>query len=62
MKKYLDLATAASVALSAGSFANAQNYTQVNLVANTAGVAPLTAQCSGCSWPARSFVPAELLV
>jgi uncharacterized protein (TIGR03118 family) len=28
--------------LSAGSFADAQNYTQVNLVANTSGVAPVT--------------------
>src|ERR1700750_2331923 len=42
MKKYLGLATAASLALSVGSFANAQHYTQVNLVANTSGVAPVT--------------------
>ena len=42
MKKQLGLATAASLALSVGSFANAQNYTQVNLVANTSGVAPVT--------------------
>ena len=42
MQKYLCLATAASLALSVGSFANAQNYTQVNLVANTSGVAPVT--------------------
>jgi hypothetical protein len=42
MKKNLGLVTAASLALSAGSFANAQNYTQVNLVANTSGVAPVT--------------------
>jgi uncharacterized protein (TIGR03118 family) len=42
MKKQLGLAMAASVALSVGSFANAQNYTQVNLVANTSGVAPVT--------------------
>jgi uncharacterized protein (TIGR03118 family) len=42
MKKYLGLATAALLALSIGLFANAQNYTQVNLVANTSGVAPVT--------------------
>jgi uncharacterized protein (TIGR03118 family) len=42
MKKQLGLAAAASLALSIGSFANAQNYTQVNLVANTSGVAPVT--------------------
>src|ERR1700748_809389 len=42
MKKYLGLATAASLALSVGSFANAQNYTQVNLVANPSGLAPVT--------------------
>jgi uncharacterized protein (TIGR03118 family) len=41
-KKYLGLATAASLALSVGSFGNAQNYTQVNLVANTSGLAPVT--------------------
>jgi uncharacterized protein (TIGR03118 family) len=40
MKKYL--ASAASLALSVGSFASAQNYTQVNLVANTSGIAPVT--------------------
>jgi uncharacterized protein (TIGR03118 family) len=42
MKKHLGLVTAASLGLSLGSFANAQNYTQVNLVANTSGVAPVT--------------------
>jgi uncharacterized protein (TIGR03118 family) len=42
MKKHLGLVTAASLGLSIGSFANAQNYTQVNLVANTSGVAPVT--------------------
>ena len=42
MKKYPGLAAAAWLALSVGSFANAQNYTQVNLVANTSGVAPVT--------------------
>jgi uncharacterized protein (TIGR03118 family) len=39
---FLSLATAASLALSLGSFASAQHYTQVNLVANTSGVAPVT--------------------
>ena len=42
MKKYPGLAAAAWLALSIGSFADAQNYTQVNLVANTSGVAPVT--------------------
>jgi uncharacterized protein (TIGR03118 family) len=42
MKKHLGLAAAASLALYAGSFASAQHYTQVNLVANTSGVAPVT--------------------
>src|ERR1700758_1391059 len=36
------VATALSLALSVGSFAYAQHYTQVNLVANTSGVAPVT--------------------
>lgn len=36
------MAAAASLALSLGSSANAQHYTQVNLVANTSGVAPVT--------------------
>jgi uncharacterized protein (TIGR03118 family) len=36
------VATAVSLALSVGSFAYAQHYTQVNLVANTSGVAPVT--------------------
>ena len=36
------VATAVSLALSVGSFAYAQHYTQMNLVANTSGVAPLT--------------------
>jgi uncharacterized protein (TIGR03118 family) len=35
-------ATAVSLALSVGSSAHAQHYTQVNLVANTSGVAPVT--------------------
>jgi uncharacterized protein (TIGR03118 family) len=35
-------ATAVSLALSVGSFAHAQHYTQINLVANTSGVAPVT--------------------
>src|SRR5246500_3450463 len=42
MKKLLCVASAVSLALSAGSFASAQHYTQVNLVANTSGVAPVT--------------------
>jgi uncharacterized protein (TIGR03118 family) len=42
MKTFLSWTIAASLALSVGSFANAQNYTQVNLVANTPGVAPVT--------------------
>ena len=42
MKTFLSLATATSLALSVGSFAYAQHYTQVNLVANTPGVAPVT--------------------
>jgi uncharacterized protein (TIGR03118 family) len=42
MKKLPGLAAAALLTLSAGSFADAQNYTQVNLVANTSGVAPVT--------------------
>jgi uncharacterized protein (TIGR03118 family) len=42
MKKYLGLATGATLALSIGSFASGQNYTQVNLVANTSGIAPVT--------------------
>jgi uncharacterized protein (TIGR03118 family) len=36
------VATSVSLALSVGSFAYAQHYTQVNLVANTSGVAPVT--------------------
>ena len=36
------VATAVSLALSVGSFAYAQHYTQVNLVANTSGIAPVT--------------------
>jgi len=39
---FLSLATAASLALSVGSFAHAQRYNQTNLVANTSGVAPVT--------------------
>src|ERR1700761_6402954 len=42
MKKLLCVASAVSPALSAGSFASAQHYTQVNLVANTSGIAPVT--------------------
>jgi uncharacterized protein (TIGR03118 family) len=42
MKMFLSLATAASLTLSGVSFAYAQHYTQVNLVANTSGVAPVT--------------------
>lgn len=36
------VATAVSLAMSIGSLAYAQHYTQVNLVANTSGVAPVT--------------------
>jgi uncharacterized protein (TIGR03118 family) len=39
---FLSMATVALLALSTESFVYAQNYTQVNLVANTAGVAPVT--------------------
>jgi uncharacterized protein (TIGR03118 family) len=42
MKMFLCLAGVASLALSAGPLASAQHYTQVNLVANTSGVAPVT--------------------
>ena len=42
MKTFLSLATATSLLLSVGSLANAQHYTQVNLVANTSGIAPVT--------------------
>jgi uncharacterized protein (TIGR03118 family) len=38
----LSFATVASLAMSLGSAANAQHYTQVNLVANTSGAAPVT--------------------
>ena len=42
MKTFLSLATIASLAIFMGPVAQAQNYTQVNLVANTSGVAPVT--------------------
>src|SRR3984957_14318060 len=42
MKMFLSLATAASLCLSGVSIAYAQHYTQVNLVANTSGIAPIT--------------------
>jgi uncharacterized protein (TIGR03118 family) len=42
MKMFLCLAGAASLVLSAGPLASAQHYTEVNLVANTSGVAPVT--------------------
>jgi uncharacterized protein (TIGR03118 family) len=42
MKMFLSLATAASLCLSGVSSAYAQHYTQVNLVANTSGIAPVT--------------------
>src|SRR6202007_2219501 len=42
MKTFLSLATVASLTLSGVSIAHAQHYTQVNLVANTSGVAPVT--------------------
>jgi uncharacterized protein (TIGR03118 family) len=42
MKTFLSLASVALLASSVGPFASAQHYTQVNLVANTSGVAPVT--------------------
>jgi uncharacterized protein (TIGR03118 family) len=42
MKMFLCLAGAAWLVLSAGPLASAQHYTEVNLVANTSGVAPVT--------------------
>jgi uncharacterized protein (TIGR03118 family) len=42
MKTFLSLTTVASLAISLYSVAEAQHYTQVNLVANTSGVAPVT--------------------
>jgi uncharacterized protein (TIGR03118 family) len=42
MKKSLSLAAVASLAFFAGLTAEAQHYSQVNLVANTSGVAPVT--------------------
>lgn len=42
MKSLLSLATVASLAFFAGLTAEAQHYSQVNLVANTSGVAPVT--------------------
>jgi uncharacterized protein (TIGR03118 family) len=39
---FLSLTTVASLALSVGPFASAQHYSQINLVANTSGVAPVT--------------------
>jgi uncharacterized protein (TIGR03118 family) len=42
MKIFLSLAAAASLAIVVGPVAQAQHYTQVNLVANKSGVAPVT--------------------
>jgi len=42
MKAFFSLATGTSLALSMAAFAFGQNYTQVNLVSSTAGVAPVT--------------------
>jgi uncharacterized protein (TIGR03118 family) len=42
MKSFLRMATQASLVLSLGTAALAQHYTQVNLVSNTSGVAPVT--------------------
>jgi uncharacterized protein (TIGR03118 family) len=42
MKTFLPLASVALMASSIGPFSIAQHYTQVNLVANTSGVAPVT--------------------
>jgi uncharacterized protein (TIGR03118 family) len=39
---FASIAASASLALSLGSFTHAQHYTQVNLVANTSGIAPVT--------------------
>jgi uncharacterized protein (TIGR03118 family) len=42
MNSFLRMATQASLVLSLGTAAFAQHYTQVNLVSNTSGVAPVT--------------------
>ena len=42
MKTFLTLASVVLLASFVGQFASAQHYTQVNLVANTSGVAPVT--------------------
>jgi hypothetical protein len=42
MKTFLSLASVALLASFVGPFASAQHYTQVNLVANVSGVAPVT--------------------
>jgi hypothetical protein len=41
MKTFLPLASVALIVSSVGPFASAQHYTQINLVANTSGVAPV---------------------
>ena len=58
MKTFLSWAIAASLALSVGSFANAQNYTQVNLVANTPGLAPVTDPNLVNPWGIRALLAA----
>lgn len=42
MKKQLGQATAASVALSVGPFANAQEHSELNLVPSTSGIVPVS--------------------
>src|SRR5271167_2654108 len=42
MKNFLNIATRTSLALSLATAAFGQHYTQVNLVSNTSGVAPVT--------------------
>ena len=42
MKNLLHLAASISMALALGAVALGQQYTQVNLVSNTSGVAPIT--------------------
>jgi hypothetical protein len=42
MKKQLGQATAASMALSVGPFAHAQDHSQLNLVLSTSGIVPVS--------------------
>jgi len=59
MKMFLSLTTAASLILCGSTFASAQHYTQVNLVANTSGVAPVTDPNLVNPWESRAL-PAAL--